>query len=232
MEWIKNHWFLLTMLAIATILSFVWLFVFNRKKLNAKWWECLIISIACLIYGVISVVVFAFIENGFNLNKLGSISLFGSIFLAPLIIIVITKIKGITLKDGFDIFVVVVVLANIAGRLNCLHAGCCTGIIMGSSGFRWPTREFDLLIHILFIVFAIPWILKGKSNGKSYPLYMAFYGIGRFLNEWFRESESSSFLHFGHIWSICALMIGAIWLIILLKIDNKNTKGVMKYESN
>ena len=205
------------MLVIASIFVFVWLYVFNKKKLNAKWWEILIITIIHVCYGVLTVKFFAILEVGFDLEKAGNISLFGGIFFMPLMYFVYAKIKKLPLPLVFDIFVISLAGTLLLARINCLYAGCCQGIELGSSGFRWPAREVDLAIHGLFLVLAIPWICRDKSRGLAYPLYMVVYGLFRFINEWFRVSDSTSPLHIGHVWAILSLIIGSTFLIIINK---------------
>ena len=230
MEWIKNHWFLLTMLAIATILSFVWLFVFNRKRLNAKWWEIIIISFIHTIYGVLTVLFFAFFESGFKTSSIGNISLFGGIFFMPIMYAIYALIKKLPIGLVFDVFVISLAATLALARVNCLYAGCCIGIEIGNNGFIWPAREIDILIHVLFLIFAIPVIYKGHSKGKGYPIYMIAYGGGRFLNEWLRESGSSSPFHIGHVWALISLIIGTTWLVITLLTSKR--KGAISYEND
>lgn len=227
MEFVKSHWFLLTMLALATIVSFVWLFVFNRKKLNVKWWEVFILALLHTAYGVLTVKFFAILEVGFNFEKAGNMSLFGGIFFMPIMYFVYAKIKKLPLSLVFDIFVVPLAATLLLARINCFHGGCCQGIVLGSNGFRWPAREFDLAIHALFLIFAIPWIMKDKSKGVAYPLYMAVYGLFRFINEWLRESASESAFHIGHVWAIVSSIIGLTMLVIMFI---KQKKGVNNEE--
>ena len=222
MEIIKHNWFLITMLVLATIISFVWLFVFNRKKLNAKWWEVLILVLLHTTYGVLTVKFFAILEVGFNFEKAGSMSLFGGIFFMPIMYYVYAKIKKLPLSLVFDIFVVPLATTLLLARINCLHAGCCQGIIINDEkGIRWPAREVDLAIHTLFLILAISWIMKNKSNGLAYPAYMAAYGIIRFFNEWFRENSGSNVFHIGHVWAIVSSVIGLL-LMLLLLVCNKD----------
>lgn len=230
MEFLRTHWFLITMLVIATTLTFVWLFVFNKKKLNAKWWEIIILCLIHTGYGVLTVKFFALLEVGFNFEKAGSMSLYGGIFFMPIMYIAYALIKKLPMGMVFDIFVVPLAATLALARINCLHAGCCIGIEIGSNGFRWPAREVDILIHLLFLVFIIPWIQKDKSSGRAYPIYMIAYGIGRFGNQWLREPINSSPLQIGHIFSIVSVILGAIWLLIPLIITKK--KGAEDNETN
>lgn len=228
MEFIKTHWFLLLLLGIASVLVFVWLFILNRNKLNAKWWELLIITVIHTTYGVFAVMLFAILESGFDFSKFGNISMFGGFFLMPVMYLVYAKIKKLPLSLVFDIFTIALAGTLLLARTNCLYVGCCQGIEIGNNGFKWPAREFDLAIHALFLIFALPWIYKERAKGLAYPLYLATYGLFRFLNEWFRESESTSPFHIGHIWAIISFVIG-ISLLIIIKIKLK--KGAVNYET-
>lgn len=224
MEFLKNYWFLIMVLVIATGLSFVWLFVFNRKKLKASWWEILLVVLIHTLYGVLTVKFFAILEVGFNFEKAGNMSLFGGIFFMPIMYFVYAKIKKLPLSLVFDIFVVPLASTLLLARINCFHGGCCKGIIL-SGDFRWPAREVDLLIHVMFLIFAIPWIRKDRSKGMAYPLYMATYGLFRFINEWFRESSSTSPFHIGHIWAIVSFVVGITILVIMYLKQKKGVKN-------
>ena len=230
LQFILNHWFLLLMQLIAGILSFIWFYVFNKDKLNMKWWECFITSILLIVFGAISSLFFYSFENGFDINKGYGIRIFGFIFFAPLFILVFSKIKKITISNAFDVLIVAIIFSNIGGKINCLHAGCCIGIRFNDSGPRWPAREIELLIHALFLVFVIPWIKKGNSNGMAYPLYMVIYGIGRFANEWLTLSNATSAIHISHVWAAISVLLGIIWIIIP-RLLSKRWKGVMKNET-
>ena len=233
MEFLRTHWFLITMLVIATTLSFVWLFIFNKKKLNARWWEIVILCLVHTLYGVLTVKFFALLEAGFDFEKAGSMSLYGGIFFMPIMYLAYALIKKLPIGLVFDVFAVPLAATLALARVNCLYAGCCIGIEIGDSGFRWPAREVDILIHVLFLAFIIPWIQKNKSNGKAYPLYMIIYGVGRFVNQWLRVSETPSHLQTfqtGHIFSIISIILGTIWLLVQFIISKK--KGDTNYETN
>lgn len=223
LDFIKNHWFLWIMLSIATVLVFVWLFVFNRKKLQIKLPETIIITVIFAFFGVFSVVLFGFAESGFNPKRLGSISLFGGIFFMPIAFYLYSLIRKKNVKLVFDVFTPIVVIALTLSRINCLHAGCCYGIEVGSSGIRVPTREIELFFQAIFLIFVIPLILNNKYRGHIYPTYMIGYGVTRFITEWFRDTETTMPLHFGHIWSLVAIVIGAAFIAFML-LKNKKAR--------
>ena len=226
MEFFKSHWFLILMLTLASAFVFVWLFVFNREKLKAKWWEILIVTVIHTGYGVLTVKFFALLEAGFNFEKAGNMSLFGGIFFMPLMYFCYAKIKKIPVSIVFDIFVVCLAATLALARINCLYAGCCIGkYISGDSGPRWPTREIDVVTHALFVIFAIVTIKKEKLNSKLYPLYLIAYGVMRFVIEWFRDSTGSALFHVGHIWSIVSTILGFIIFLIMMLKERKNELG-------
>ena len=150
MEFIKSTWFLLTMLGISTILVFVWLHIFNKKKLNAGILECIIVSLIHTLYGVLTVKFFAFLEVGFDRTLAGNMSLFGGIFFMPIMYFLYAIIKKLPFSLVFDIFVIPLCLTLALARVNCLYAGCCIGHFIGTTKMRYPTREADLLIHVVF----------------------------------------------------------------------------------
>ena len=225
MDFIKNYWFLIVLLTVATVLSFVWLYFFNKKKLNASWWEILLVALVHTLYGVLTVKFFAILEAGFDVEKAGNMSLFGGIFFMPIMYFVYAKIKKLPVGLVFDIFVVPLAATLFLARVNCFFSGCCKGIFLGDSDFRWPAREVDLFVHLSFLALIIPLIQKNKSKGIAYPLYMAHYGLFRFINEWFRESDSFSSFHIGHVWAIISFVVGATILLIKCFRQNKGDKS-------
>lgn len=226
MEFINNYWFLIMLLTIATAISFVWLFVFNKEKLNAKWWEILIVVLIHTLYGVLTVKFFAILEAGFDFERAGNMSLFGGIFFMPIMYFAYAKIKKLPLSTVFDIFVIPLAATLLLARINCFRAHCCLGMVLDAEkGIRWPAREIDLAIHALFLVFATPWIMKNKSNGMAYPLYLAVYGLFRFINEWFRESSSESAFHIGHVWAIISFVVGVTLLVLIYLRQKKGSKN-------
>lgn len=221
-EFFESHWFLIMLLTIASADSFVWLYVFNREKLNAKWWELALVSILHTVFGVLMVKFFALLEAGFDAKKAGSMSLYGGIFFMPIFYLIYAKIKKLPCGLVFDIFVVNLAFTLFLARINCFYAGCCIGKIVPNSEVRYLTREFDAAMNALFSIGAIFFVLKKKLSNMLYPIYMIYYGVARFIIEFFRESNTTSALHIAHVWSIISVVIGIIFIFINLYISKKN----------
>ena len=213
-EFLKQWLFLIILLTIATALSFVWLFVFNKSKLHAKWWEILIVSILHTLIGVGCVKFFALLEAGFDISKAGSMSMFGGIFFMPLFYIIYAKIKKLPILLVIDIFAVSLVTTLLLARINCLHAGCCLGKTINYD-LRYPTREIEIGYDAIIIALSIFFLLKGYFINKIFFIYLASYGILRFVIEFMRESTSNSLFHIGHVWAIISIILGTIALILI-----------------
>lgn len=215
-EFIKSHYVLMILLLIATIFNFAWLFL-NKKELKMNnIFLIILFALAHTILGIIFVLVFAYLESGFNKDTIGSISLFGGAFFMPLVYSLYALGRKIKISKAFDIFTVSLISTLFCARINCLISGCCRGIYLFNSDFRFPYRELELVYYLIFIILFAKDIYKGKSSGLIYPIYMVSYGLFRFVFEFLRESDSSNFFHIAHIWSPISIVIG-ICLIVYTK---------------
>lgn len=222
MEFIRSH-ALYFLLGVAAIFTFFWLYAF-RKRLRAKWYALLIISVLHIITGVMCVKLFAFLEapdGGF----VGAMSLFGAVFFMPVFYIIGAKIFKRDMRQVFDLFTVPLVFTLACARVNCLIAGCCKGQIIPfihSRTVRWPTREAELVFYTVLLTFFIIITVKDRTNGELYPIYLISYGIFRFIIEWFRVTgHTFGPFHISHLWSLLALIIGAS---VYFEIHNKSKK--------
>ena len=215
-EFIKSHYVLMILLLVATIFNFAWLFL-NKKELKMNnIFLIILFALAHTILGIVFVLVFAYLESGFNKDVIGNISLFGGVFFMPLVYLLYALVRKIKISKAFDIFTVSLISTLFCARINCLVSGCCKGIYLFNSDFRFPYRELELVYYLIFIILFAKDIYKGKSSGLTYPIYMASYGVFRFIFEFLRESDSLNFFHIAHVWSLMSIVIG-ICLIVYTK---------------
>lgn len=215
-EFIKSHYVLMILLLIASIFNFVWLYL-NKKELKmSNIFLIILFALAHTILGIIFVLVFAYLESEFSKEAIGNISLFGGVFFMPLVYSLYALIRKIKISKAFDIFTVSLVSTLFCACINCLVSGCCKGIYLFNSDFRFPYRELELIYYLIFIILFAKDIYKGKSSGLVYPIYMVSYGLFRFVFEFLRESDSSNVFHIAHIWSLISIVIG-IGLIAYVK---------------
>lgn len=219
-EFLKDWLFLIILLTVATGLSFVWLFVFNRKKLNAKWWEILIVAILHTVIGVGCVKLFALLEAGFDASKAGNLSMFGGIFFMPVFYIIYAKIKKLPILFVIDIFSISLVMTLLLARINCLYSGCCLGKSINYD-IRYPTREIEIGYDAIIIALSIFFLYKGMFKNKVFFIYLLSYGVVRFILEFMRESDSGSVFHIGHVWSIVSVVFAVAAILIMNYLDKE-----------
>ena len=225
----SSWWVLILLLTLSTGFVFVWLFLY-RKKLQVRIWEIVLVSITHTIVGVLLVKFFALLEAGFDTTEAGNLSLYGGIFFMPLFYLGFAKAKKVSIPLAFDVFAPCLTCTLMLARFNCLVHGCCQGVLM-SNGKRFPAPLVEILFQSAFLL-ALIWIFAcKKGKGILYPIYMAGYGIFRFIIEWFREYEGSAVLHFGHIWSIVSVVLGIAWIVTYVLLDRRNQKRSIEYEA-
>lgn len=211
-------------LAFATLVSFIWLTLF-KKDLRIKWYASLILAVLHTVIGVGCVKIFAILEGLICGVEPGSLSLYGGVFFMPIFYFLGAKLFHRDVKMVFDIFSFPLIFTLLCSRFNCLFNGCCLGLPVGDSGFRWPTREAEIVFYIILLIILDRKIVKRRFDGTVYPIYMIAYGIFRFIAEWFRESEHMlGVFHISHLWSILSIVIGAVCLWSIAKHGSKPKK--------
>ena len=220
LEWIGSHP-LLTLLAGAAAATFIWLIIV-RKRLEIKWYAALVLSVLHVLCGVLCVKFFAVIEAGFDFSKFSGQSLFGAVFFLPLFYFIGAKLFKRKNPDVFDCFTVPMVFTLFCARISCLLTGCCLGAYIPGTEARFPTREAELVFYAVLLAFLVPRVIKNRSRGNIYPIFMIAYGAFRFVCEFFRESSSfPGAFHLSHLWALITLALG---LSIFFEIKRKSSK--------
>lgn len=203
MAFMKQH-FLIIVLSVGLTFDILWHYKM-RKRLKLELIGVLIVTFLTMIFGFLSVRLLAEIEGVH-----GGMRLYGAVFLMPIAYYIQAKITKCQISEVFDIMTVSLVLTLMCARINCFISGCCFGRqISYHTTARWPTREAELLFYLLFLMVAIPKVELRKTDGRLFPIYMVVYGFFRFINEFFRYSETtSSYFHLAHLWSFLAFAIG------------------------
>lgn len=211
------------MLAISTLLSWNWLLYF-RKRLAISGQMALLLSAAHTVAGVLAVKLFAFLEG-----VPGGMSLYGAIFFLPLVYALGAAVSKRSAKDVFDVCTLCMIIAFLLARFNCLYSGCCPGaVVPWSDSIRWPTREAEILFHLVLAIWLGRRVLQKKKPGTVYPLYMMWYGGFRFLVEFLREQQAlCGPFHIAHIWSIVSFVVGAA----AYRAITRSTKGAVRQKS-
>lgn len=210
MAFLRSH-ILILILVLAGAATFLWLLRF-RARLRMTAWAALGLSILHVLFGVFCVRIFARFEGA----SAGSMSIFGAVFFMPVGYFLGAKLFRRPAADVFDVFAVPMIFTLFCSRINCLVSGCCLGLTIGNTPFRWPTRETEMLFYLIFLALTAPRVLRGGMRGRLYPIYMIAYGVFRGVNECFRySSETQGLFHRAHIWAAISIAVGlAVWLLL------------------
>ena len=216
-DFIRDH-SLVILLTAASVVTFCWLYMM-RDRLRMKVYAVLVCTVLHVLYGVLTVRLFAALEG-----VPGGMSLFGAVFLMPAAYFAGAKLFKRPPAEVFDLFTICLVETLFFARINCLVSGCCLGRqISYYSEARWPTRETELLFYIVFLLVMVPRVRRGGTNGTIYPMYMVAYGLFRMVNECFRESAAtSSIFHLSHVWAVITFCLG---MSILMEMQKRAATG-------
>ena len=209
--WLSKHT-LVVFAGLIFLALFFWLMRF-QKKLKLGWQEVMLVSFGHVAIGWSSMILLAIIEVGFDLDKAANLRLFGAVFLLPCMYYLWARVTKRNTALVMDVAAICVIFGAISGRFNCFTSGCCNGLpILPGSDICWPLRETELIFYVGFIGFYAGKILKGKTFGQVYGVYMVMYGTIRFLMEFVREEFTTQIgiFHLAHIWSLISVAVGAI----------------------
>ena len=129
-----------------------------------------------------------------------------------------------------------ITLAHGLGRIGCFFAGCCYGIETDSIwGVKFPHLDHNVyptqLYEAIFLILlsGILSLLAFKYKNKyTMPIYLASYGIFRFLIEFIRGDDRGAFLFDlispSQVFSIICVLISVGLSIYLFKINIKETE--------
>ncbi len=226
------------MIATGLLACFGVLYYFGKKKgLNPNYLDFVFYdAIVSIILGFLSAALFQafynYLENPEQGFRFGSgITFIGGLIGGATTFIVVFLIFGKFSHGKFtDILSLApccILIAHAFGRLGCLFAGCCHGEYLGSEyvvggiymrpsgsapGYYVPIQLYEALF--LFILFGVLSFLLLKKDFKyNLSIYLIFYGIFRFVNEFFRTDSRGEFigsLSPSQFWSIVMIVTGVL----------------------
>jgi len=151
----------------------------------------------------------------------------------------------------FDIVMPSISIAQGFGRIGCFMAGCCygretdcaIGVVfpadsMAPAGVRvLPTQLFSAAGDFLIAGILVLYARRAKYKGNVAALYLALYGVGRFLIEFLRDDERGAvgFLSTSQFISIFFVIIAGVLFYVnkkrgveadkLIDTSNEQQKG-------
>jgi phosphatidylglycerol---prolipoprotein diacylglyceryl transferase len=114
-----------------------------------------------------------------------------------------------------DRFAIVLPISIALGRVGCILAGCCRGIehngwlaVEGPDGVaRYAVPQLEIAFHLAAA--GLLWRLyrSGAQRGKLFALYVAAYGLFRFVTEFIRDTEKAFYGLSAYQWFAAGLLV-------------------------
>jgi len=174
-------------------------------------WKIAVSAVLLTAIGYLGAKLMFFIESGGWSGR----SLFGSIFLAPILMYPVTKVLRINYGKLLDICAPAECIMLALLKVKCVIDGCCAGRMVSFSGksFVFPSQKVECAAFLIIMVILLVMIFKKKKESLIYPYYMIIYGVVRFILNLLRETTPwIGPLPAGNFWSICSIIIGLIAL--------------------
>ena len=166
-------------------------------------------------------------ENGFHLGE--GITFLGGIIGGTAVYLIVwmifrKKVPG-SLYDIMPVIPCMITVGHAFGRIGCFFAGCCYGKPTGCVlGVQFPGAYFARLgkVHptqlyeaaFLFVLFGVlSWLLLKKKFQYTMTVYLASYGVVRFLIEFVRDDDRGKLfgsLSPSQLWSLVFLALAVM----------------------
>lgn len=203
-------------LAIGTVLMGVPMGSVARRYGYTNWkWIC--ITVLLTVCGALGTFVMYFVENGIW----GGLSFYGAVFLVPVLFLPVTWCMRLPYNKTMDLCAVGECIMLALMKVHCLISGCCKGRLLWTTAegadIIFPSREAELVVALLIFLVLFLWARKEKMVGTLYGWFLILYGSTRFVLNIFRQAwvEKTMLLPIGNIWSIVAVVIGLVWILLL-----------------
>lgn len=95
------------------------------------------------------------------------------------------RMLGYTSSTG-DRFAMLLPVPLILGRIGCLSAGCCGGVICSFG--RWPAVPAEMAFQGAAMAFLFIMRRRNWQTGQHFHLYLIGYGLFRFAHEFLRAT--------------------------------------------
>ena len=210
--------FILAMAMIPTVL-FCW---FRIKQYNLSVLKMLFVISFFFVSGTIGAVMVQYLINGSLTGK----RLYGLMLADAIMLPAVSKILKRSIADIGDFISVPVMAICCTTKIDCIRHGCCYGIklfqLEMQPTIRFPSQVVELLIWAALTVVLILLERKHRMRGKMWPFSMVWFGILRFVADFFRGSalEKETYalwMPAGQFWSLIVFGMGLTFMCSAIK---------------
>ncbi len=202
-------------LALGMILSLVVVLLKNKirsKEEKVAWKDIIFLAVFVLCGALVGARLLYFITRIPDINSFkdaidfiwnkGGLVFYGGVIGGFTMAMVYFKVYHLDPQKFMDLIIPVIPLGHSLGRVGCYFAGCCYGKVTNSSlGVHFPFMEEGvkvipvqlyeaIFLFVLFVVLLIvEYLIKSHKPFSRSGYYFVFYGIWRFIIEFFRGDE-------------------------------------------
>ena len=186
-------------------------------------WKLPIISLLLTLAGVAGAMLMFYIESG----KFGGTSFFGAILFIPVLLLPALALR-IRYSELMDLCAPAECLMLAFMKLDCLSTDCCIGKYLPALEVQFPSQIVEMLTILVIMCLLIHMEHSNQHKGKLYGYYLIYYGVTRFLLNWFRYGLTPFvwILPAGNFWSIIAVILGFIWLLSVTHLPKIKTANI------
>ncbi len=208
------------LLSLAMAIPFP-LCLFRMKKYDISLPKMLII------YLIVSTVGYVGARFGPSLVgiKDAGVRLYGLVLFDFLAIFPLSKMLKIGVAELGDFIAPPIMAVCASSKINCMLNNCCKGFVMyydGAEPVYFPSAIVEMAIWVALVVVLLMVERKKQTDGTMWPLLMIWFGVARFLVDFFRGSawerkQYILFLSGGQFWSLVAAVVGIIFLVYIFR---------------
>ena len=191
------------------------LMLLRRKTFpQVQIWKYPVISILLTCAGVAGAMLMYFLESG----QFGGTSFFGAILFVPVLMLPALLLR-VSYGTLMDLCAPAECLMLAFMKVDCLISDCCIGKYLPALGFQFPSQIIEMMTTLIIMFILLQLERNPKNRNTLYAHYLLFYGVTRFILNWFRYGVKPFVwvLPAGNFWSIVAILLGLLWLAIKTK---------------
>lgn len=196
------------------------LMLMRRKTFpQVSTWKIPLISILLTFAGVAGAMLMFFVESG----RFGGTSFFGAILFVPVLMIPVMLLR-VPYGTLMDLCAPAECLMLAFMKVDCLMSECCIGKYLPTLGFQFPSQIVEMITTLVIMLVLLQLERNPKKQNTLYGYYLILYGATRFVLNWFRYGVKPFvwILPAGNFWSLIAIALGLLWLVVVTKLQQKN----------
>lgn len=146
------------------------------------------------------------------------LSLFGAIFLVPMVAALVGFSKKLSRPQLLDLCALLGLIMLVFVRTGCFINGCCDSPLTTCNGrpFRLPIQLIEVILDLVMIEVCLFVRKKTDGSGWMYPTFAIGYGAYRFVLEFFRDTPKwvGGFTH-SQLWAVLCMLMGVTMVLCM-----------------